>query len=196
MFRGLRVLSVVATVLVPELSLSAIAALAQDRRDYLVFTDPGRRFSIEFPRTWKWTLVSASGEPIAVFVHPRSEAAVVVERFRMKLQLSPDEITETFTKAESDYIHENQPEATIKSAALTMAFGRKVILIEYERPGIDRAAQGERVRHYSFPVGQDLYRVTCMANNSQYARHLATLDAIVESLKPAGEISQSTEGRK
>jgi hypothetical protein len=68
-------------------SLWSATPLAQKGGNNL-FTDPSRRYSIEFPRGWDWTIVEGAGEPLSTFVHPKKEAAIVVERFRMKLVLS------------------------------------------------------------------------------------------------------------
>ena len=56
---------------------------AAQRPNYQLFTDPDRRFSVEFPQDWDWMNVSPAGESLAVFIHPRKEAAVVVERERL-----------------------------------------------------------------------------------------------------------------
>ena len=78
--------------------LIAAPSLAQ-RPNYKLFTDPDRRFSVEFPQDWDWMNVSPAGESLAVFIHPRKEAAVVVERERLKVK--PEVITETFAEGEA-----------------------------------------------------------------------------------------------
>jgi hypothetical protein len=157
--------------------------MAQQRRaDFLLFTDPGRRFSVEFPKDWRWMIVAGSGEALTTFVQPKSEAAVVVERFHLKQWLEPEEVTEVFAQIESDYLKENQPKATDVVATLKTTSGRKTVVIDYTRPGL---GERERVRQYSFPVGQDLYRVTCMALMSQFTKYESTLADMAQSLKPA-----------
>ena len=160
----------------------ALSATAQRRDDVLVFTDPGRRFSVEFPEDWQWTLVAPSGQPLAMFVQPKNEAAAVVERVRMRLRLEPNEITDIFATSESDYIKENQPKARDVVATLTTRNGKRIVVVDYTRDGI---GERERVRQYSFPVGQDLYRVTCMALASRFTRYESAFAAIADSLKSA-----------
>ena len=58
------------------------------RSGYSLFTDPGMRFSVEYPKDWTWLMISGSGEPIATFIQPKKEAAFVVERFRLRQALA------------------------------------------------------------------------------------------------------------
>ena len=164
--------------------LLAGQALAQ-RPNYLLFTDPGRRFSVEFPKEWTWLMVSGSGEPLVTFIHPRKEAAVVVERFRMRQPLTRDEVTDLFAQIEAEVLKENQPQAMDVVSKIVNEQGKKRIVIDYVRPGIDTK---ERVRQYSIPVGQDLYRITCMTIGGQFGKYEPTFAVVVESLKPAGEL--------
>src|SRR5262245_12467833 len=88
------------------LALAALwsgAALAQ-RPDYLLFTDPGKRFSVEFPKDWKWLPIEGSQEAIITFIQPKSEAAVVVERSRLKRNLTNSDITDVFAQIETDLL--------------------------------------------------------------------------------------------
>lgn len=173
-------------VAIPTLACLLLAAqvLAQ-RPNYLLFTDPGRRFSVEFPREWEWLIVSGSGEPLVTFIHPRKEAAVVVERFRMRQPLDREEITDLFARIEADMLKENQPRATDVVSKMVIESAKKFILIDYFRPGIDTK---ERVRQYSIPVGQDLYRITCMSIGGAFGKYEPTFTTIAASLKPSGEL--------
>ena len=41
------------------LALAIVAEpLAQQRKGFLLFTDPSRRYSVEFPQGWDWTVVA------------------------------------------------------------------------------------------------------------------------------------------
>lgn len=167
--------------------MASVAGMAQPRQGFLLFTDPGRRFSIEFPKDWRWMIVSGSGEPIATFVHPGSEAAVVVERFRLKQRLAPDDVTDLFAELEVDYVKENQRGVTNVTGRVATRDGLRSAVIEYKRPGL---AEPEQVRQYSFPMGEDLYRITCMALASRFQRHEADFAAVVGTLKSAGELQR------
>ena len=181
MLKGLGLLTAAACLLL------GAEALAQ-RPNYLLFTDPGRRFSVEFPKDWTWLIVSGSGEPLVTFIHPRKEAAVVVERFRMRQPLKREEVTDLFAQIEVDVLKENQPRATDVVSKMVNEKGKKLILIDYFRPGIDTR---ERVRQYSVPVGQDLYRITCMTIGGQFGKYEPTFAVVAESLKSSGELPQA-----
>jgi hypothetical protein len=168
-------------------SITAIAAIAQSRPGYLLFTDPLQRFSIEFPRDWRWMMVSGSGEPIATFVDPRSEAAVVVERFRLKQRLGPDDITGLFAELEVEYLKEHQRGVQNVVARVTTRGAIRAVVVDYSRPG---QQEQERVRMYSFPAGEDLYRVTCAALASRFQMFEADFEAIVSTLKTAATLRQ------
>jgi hypothetical protein len=81
-----------------------------------LFTDPSGRYSIEFPKNWSWTIVEGAGEALSTFVHPKKEAAIVVERFPDETVLSQGDITDIFAQIESDLLKENQPRVSDVSA--------------------------------------------------------------------------------
>src|SRR6185295_15762883 len=123
-----------------------------------------------------------SGEALATFVQPEGEAAVIVERFRLKQRLAPDEITDLFAQIEVDYIKEGQPLASDVVARVVREKEDPVIVIDYRRPGVSDKVR-ERVRQYSKPVGQNLYRITCAARLDAFSRYESTFSSIVETLK-------------
>jgi photosystem II reaction center protein PsbP len=160
------------------------SAIAQ-HAGYLTFTDPAKRFAVDFPKDWKWTIVAGSGEALVTFVQPKAEAAVVVERFRMRQKLAKNEITDVFVQIETDVLKENQPKATSVAGKVIDQSGRRAVVIEYSRPGLGEA---ERVRQYSYPVNESLYRITCMALTSAFKKYEPTFVNVAESLKSAAEI--------
>ena len=165
----------------------ASVTVAAQRRGFSLFTDPGKRFAIEFPRGWRWVIVSGSGEPIATFTHPDSEAAVVVERFRLKVPLRPTDIDNTFAEIEVDYLKEHQSGIEEVKARVIDRDGLRAAVVDYVRPGV---REREQVRMYSFPVGEDLYRVTCMALAGSFEEYEMDFETIVSTLKPAEKLQQ------
>ena len=152
----------------------------------LTFNDPGGRFTVEFPRDWRWQIVSGAAEPLVTFVQPRNLAAVVIEHFHMNQQLAPEDITDLFAQIEVDVLKENQPRATEVNAVAQTQFGRRLIVLDYRRPGV---SEPERVRQYSFPVGRDLYRLTCMAVDEQFPKFESVFSTLAQSFKPAARAS-------
>src|SRR5258706_11577908 len=115
-------------VVLPAVGVLLLAAQAMAQKSNTqVFTDPGRRFSVEYPRDWTWLMISASGEPMATFVQPKKEAAFVVERFRLKAALAGDLVTDVFAQIEADILKENQPQASDVVAKMVDEGGKRVI---------------------------------------------------------------------
>jgi len=170
--------------------LCAAVTLAQKGGSNL-FTDPSRRYSIEFPRDWTWTIVEGAGEALSTFVHPKKEAAIVVERFRMKQVLSQGDITDVFASIESDLLKENQPRVSDVSARVVNQGQKRLVQIDYKRPGIGEPGrvEDERVRQFSFPIGGSLYRITCFSLASQFGKYEAICQWAAESLKSAEELA-------
>jgi hypothetical protein len=171
-------------------SLWSVAPLAQKGGNNL-FTDPSRRYSIEFPRGWDWTMVEGAGEPLSTFVHPKKEAAIVVERFRMKVPLAQDQITDTFAQFETDLLKDNQPRASEINARIVMQGPKRLVQIDYKRPGVGEPGkvEDERVRQFSFPVNGSLYRITCFSLASQFGKYEGIFQWAAESLKSAEELT-------
>ena len=168
----------------------ASVTVAAQRRGFSLFTDPGKRFSIEYPRDWNWVIVAGSGEPIATFTEEDSEAAVVVERFRLKVPLRPNDIDNTFAEIEVDYLKQHQPGITELKARVIDREGMRAAVIDYRRPG---SKEPEHVRMYSFPVGEYLFRVTCMALVDDFEDYEMDLETIVSTLKPAEKLRPPTK---
>jgi len=145
-----------------------------------LYTDPHGRFAIQFPKDWAWTPVSPSGEPLVVFVHPKKEAAVIVERFQMKQTITADN---DFAEVESQILKENQPTIIDVAPQAVDQGGRRFVVVDYTRPG---PRDRERVRHYAFPVGQNLYRLTCSTLFDRFARYESIFLTVFNSLTPAG----------
>ena len=130
--------------------LAATAPALAQSDGFLLFTDPGGYYSIEFPRDWRWTIVAGSREPMAMFVQQRSEAAIIVERSRMRQRLAPADITEVFANIEVDSLKETQPRISGVTARIETWGSSRVIVIDYTRPG---GAENERIRRYLLPRG-------------------------------------------
>ena len=150
------------------------------KTQFQLFKDPGGRFSLEYPKDWQ--AVAGAGDVLVTFAQKKSEAALVVERFRMNQALAPDEITDLFAQIEADVLKEHQPKAADVTAKLVNAAGQRLIVIDYSRPGLSGP---ERARQYSFPVAQDLYRLTCSAVAAQFAKYDPVFTHVAESFKPA-----------
>ena len=100
----------------------------------------------------------------------------------MKQSLADEEINLLFAQSESDVVKENHPKMKDLSAKVITQGGRRIVVIDYSRPGVYAA---ERVRQYSFPVGQNLFRLTCIALPNEFKRYEMTFVEIAGSFKSA-----------
>jgi hypothetical protein len=161
---------------------SVLWASAAFPQETLKFNDPSDRFTVEFPRNWNWQIVAGAVEPIVTFVQPGGQAYVIIEHIHMNLPLTAEEVTDTFAQGEAANLKDNQPKASDVDAKMMMQGNRRFVVINYRRPGL---AEPERVRQYSYPLGRDLYRITCAAVATQFARGEPVFTALSESFKPA-----------
>jgi hypothetical protein len=134
--------------------------------EYVPFSDPRGFFAVEYPKDWQ--IIAGAGDVLITFSQNRNEAAVIVERFKMNTVLAPDEITELFAEIEIEVLKERQPNVTNVASAVIDNAGAKLIVIDYERKGLRGP---ERVRQYSMPSGQSLFRLTCSTTAANFARY-------------------------
>ena len=81
--------------------------------------------------------------------------------------------------------HTLHPAAVVPSTSTPATNAGLRVPRRYTRPGIDTR---ERVRQYSYPVGQDLYRITCMAVSTEFSKYESTCETVASSLKGSSEL--------
>lgn len=178
-----RAARVVAVVLVSAVCLaSAWPAAAQSLPRMKKFAPGGMGFSIDLPEK-DWNVVPGGVESLVVLAQRRFEAAVVIERATLQVELAPEDIGEVFLGVETDHIREMIPSASDIKADLQELGTSRVAAFLYVRSG---ALGREKVLQYSMPAGKHLYRVVAVARADVFDRHLAVMQAIAASLTPAG----------
>ena len=148
------------------------------RIEFQAFKDPNERFTLAYPKDWQ--VIAGAGDVLVTFAAKSGEAALVVERFRMNTTLAPEDITELFAQIETDVLKERQPKATDVIAKIDAVASMRAIVIDYARPGLSRP---ERARQYSFPTGQELYRLTCSTVAVQFPKYDPVFVHVAESFK-------------
>jgi hypothetical protein len=136
-------------------------------KDFQLFRDPAGRFSLEFPKDWQ--VNAGVGDVLVTFAQKKNEAALLVQQFHLNLAPTAEKIDELFAQIEEETLKERQPQAIAVSHRIADGNGRRFIVIDYTRPGLTRPL--ERVRQYSVPIGQDLYRLICSAAPAQFAKY-------------------------
>ncbi|MFI5178388.1 MAG: hypothetical protein ACHQO8_07495 [Vicinamibacterales bacterium] len=131
------------------------------------FQGPNNRTRFEYPKK-DWQAVPGGSSVLVSLAQKKGEAAVVVEETRLNQALAAEDITDLFGQLEADVVKEHQPSATDVQSKVVDAGGRRFVILSYGRKGI---AGPERVRQYSFPVGAELFRLTCSAPVPLFARY-------------------------
>ncbi len=144
---------------------------------------PDGRFTLQYPKK-DWLAVPGGGGVLLTLTERRVEATVAVEDKALNQPLAPDDITDLFAQLEIDAIKERQPKATDFQSRLLEAEGRKIVIVQFTRPGLKGP---ERVRQFSIPAGPHLYRVVCSSSPAQFAKYEPVFAHIAASFRPAQE---------
>ncbi|MEO8680438.1 MAG: hypothetical protein ABI665_15405 [Vicinamibacterales bacterium] len=113
-----------------------------------------------------WQVISGGSMALMTLAHDSGAAAMVVERAPRDLKLSTIISSETFVVSERDIVRSQQPEAEAIDARAVTLEGRRLVIVNYSRPGVRGA---ERARQYSYAEGAGVYRLTCSAEASRFA---------------------------
>jgi pSer/pThr/pTyr-binding forkhead associated (FHA) protein len=134
--------------------------------DVQTFVGPGDRIRFDMPKR-DWQVVSGGAAAIVSLAHRSGQASVVVERATPGGKFATLDLSDRFAEREADTVRTHQPGAADVEAKLVALGTRRLLIVTYSRKGV---AGPERVRQYSIPAGSDLYRLTCSAATSQFAR--------------------------
>lgn len=142
----------------------------------------GAVFQLEYPSSGNWTVLPGPpGSALVLGESKKGEALVVIERVTLTEALAPDELP-TVADREARIVKEREPQARDVSHQLLDADKRKVIVVQYTRPGL----QGpEQVVHYAVPQETALYRVTCTVVTAQAEKYTQWFGHIAASIQPA-----------
>jgi hypothetical protein len=121
---------------------------------------------LEYPRR-DWDAAAPLGTTIAIAVEKDGRAWITLERSRMQTALSPEDVTDLLAQLESDRITEGDPQAAASATRLFAVNGRRFTGVQFTHRGTKGP---EVVRLYSFPVGNQLYRLTVGAEAAQFAK--------------------------
>ncbi len=171
------------------LSAAQFGFLKRDSKvEYTTFKDPGQQFTLDYPKDWQ--AIGGAGDVVVSLAHKKNEAAIVVERFKMNTPLAPQDVTDLFAQIETDVLKERQPKATDVASKVVDQSGQRLIVLDYARVGV---AGAERVRQYSFPAGQALYRLTCSAPTAQFVKYEPVFAHVSETFKPAASTTGANQ---
>jgi hypothetical protein len=130
-----------------------------------------------------WMVLPSSGSLLLALATRKGDAVVLVEYAELRLALVSDDITEVFAQLEVDAITNHQPNASAFESRVLAIGARRLIAVEYTRLGV---LGNERVRQYSVPVGNKLYRIACISSTPRFAHYDAVFSHMAASFAPAG----------
>ena len=158
------------------------------------FETPNRQIRLEYPRRdwqivpgYNASVVPGATSPIVSLMQRKHEAAIVVEQTKLHQPLALDDITDLLGQLEAESVKERQPLASDIQPKLVQAGGRRFVIVNYGRQGVTGA---ERIRQYSIPAGADLFRLTCIASASQFARYEQVFAHVAASFTVIGGSTQ------
>lgn len=139
-------------------------------------------FTVDYPKKDWLTLVGVGSSSVVLF-HKSREAAVAVERTKVRVPLAINDINNQTATLEIDEWQLRRPLATGFSPQFVDFLGTRSILIDFTQPG----AQGpERVRLYVLPRGTDWYRVICTTTLPSFDKYKETFQRIALSVTSTG----------
>jgi hypothetical protein len=113
-----------------------------------------------------WMVLPSSGSLVLALASRKGDAVVLVERSALRQALEAEDITDLFAQIEVETIRERYPKAADVQSKILDLGARRLVAVQYGRSGV---LGPERVRQYSVPIGQQLYRVTCISRAAVFA---------------------------
>jgi hypothetical protein len=106
----------------------------------------------------------------------------MLEQMRLQDSLLPKDLSDATLSFEAASTKERDPAGqNFEQAIKSVSDGRRFIFIQYLRPGLYGP---DRVTQYSVPAGLTLYRVICIAPESQIEKYKPTCAHVAESFRP------------
>jgi hypothetical protein len=139
-------------------------------------------FTVDYPKK-DWQTLVGVGSSFVVLFHRSREAAVAIERAKVRVPLAVNEINDQTANLEIEDWQARRPLATGFSHQFVDFLGARAILIDFTQAG----SQGpERVRLYTLPRGTDWYRVICTTTQPTFDKYKETFQRIALSVTPTG----------
>lgn len=178
----------ISRILLAQVALFAIGVTPASPQDapraskpgFQLLSDANHLFSLEYPKK-DWQPLSGLGQMLLTLAQRNGEAIVAVEHVRLNVALAPDEISELLAQLEADAVRDRISKVVDLRAAILDQDGRRLVAVGFQRRGITGT---ERVQQYSFPVGQDLFRLICVASVERFAKYEPIFVQLARSFKP------------
>jgi hypothetical protein len=135
-------------------------------------------FTVDYPKK-DWQTLVGVGSSVVVLFHKSREAAIAIERTKVRVALAINEINDQTASGEIEDWQVRRPLATGFSHQFVDFNGTRSILTDFTQPG----AQGtEHVRLYTLPRGTDLFRAICTTTQPTFDKYKETCHRIALSV--------------
>jgi hypothetical protein len=130
----------------------------------------GNVFTIELPKNWQFV----SGHTNTVFVitektkHADPGGAITLEYMRKPAAFDPS-LLSAVAPLELEDVQQRESAGSGFAVNSKMVDGRALIMIQYDRTGLFGAL--DHVVQYSFPVGQTMYHLICIAPKADIEKY-------------------------
>lgn len=169
------------------LALAALAALAGSAAAQQPSADPwygrmakpkdfdppkqfGKDFSIELPKDWQLVPGHTGTVFLVAEKTKRFQAGAAIMLEYMRLQAPFDAaLLKAVAPVELDDVQRRELAGQTFTMDAKMVDRRPLIVIQYDRPGISGAP--DHIVQYSFPVGQTMYRLICIAPKADVQKY-------------------------
>ena len=148
---------------------------------------PWNSFSLELPKNWQ--LVPGYGGILLTAVEKtrnnQATAAIALEQMLLVEPLAVNEIDAVLAGLETAAARQRDPAGQDFDQQVKEANGRRFVLIQYSRPGLNGM---DRVVQYAIPSGRVMYRLICIAPAAQLTeKYQAMFAHVAQSFKPSDQ---------
>jgi hypothetical protein len=141
------------------------------------YRDPAGRFTLEYPKK-DWQVFPGGGSTLATIGGNKGKSSVQIEYFKLNAPIKVDENYDLIVGIETDFVRDRQPGADQIKGAPKRPDLKDIVVLDYVRPG---AAGADRIRQYSIINGVNLFRVSCVAPASDFAKLEPVFERIAKS---------------
>jgi hypothetical protein len=143
----------------------------------------GNVFTIELPKNWQFVPGHTGTLFLIAEKTKKSDPAGAIALEYMRLQAAFDpSLLSAVAPIELDDVQRRETAGKAFTMENKVVDGRALILIQYDRPGLFGAP--DHVVQYSFPVGQTMYRLICIAPAADVEKYRAIFAHAAASFTP------------
>jgi hypothetical protein len=170
---------------VPLLMVGCVLTFAvsiQGQTQTQPYRDPSNRFTFQYPRK-DWLVFPGAGTTLATVGEKRGKVSIQIEYLQLSDPVNIQEVFDIVVGIETDFIRKQQPTAEGIKAQPMRPDMKEALILEYTLPG---GSGPDRVRQYSINKDRHLFRISCVAPASAFAKFEPVFDRLARSFVITG----------